>query len=202
MAGANVETVAKAMNITPRRVQQLAGEGMPRAVRGEYDLGQCMAWYIRYLQKIVESRSQEGDRTGIAEWTKERSRLAKEQADRTALQNAELRGDLGRISVWKEEVTNVFIEIRAALLAVPSKLAPVLDGDVNDRQRILEASAHEILDHLASYRPTRRTAKHPQGDNGEAGGTSTAAEIDDQPVGRRKAKAKQRVVGRTRPMAN
>lgn len=202
MAGANVETVAKAMNISPRRVQQLVAEGMPRAVRGEYDLGQCMAWYIRYLQRAVEKRADPDGDDGSAEFTRERSRLAREQADRTALQNAELRGDLGRIAVWQEELTRLFGEVRAALLSMPTKLAPVLDGDINQRQRTLDSAIHEVLGRLASYRPTRRAARDSDGPGGSRGGATASAEADRQRVGRSGPAAKQRKRGGTGPVAH
>ena len=54
MALVSVESVAGAMDLDPRRVQQLAvREGMPKAGRGRYDLGKCMAWYIRYLHAKI-----------------------------------------------------------------------------------------------------------------------------------------------------
>ena len=43
---AEVNAIAKALNITPRRVQQLKLEGLPSQGRGKYELGPCMFWYI------------------------------------------------------------------------------------------------------------------------------------------------------------
>ncbi len=189
MAGANVETVAKALNLTPRRVQQLVNEGMPKGDRGVYDLGQCMAWYIRYLQKALEARKDPDERRESSELNFERARLAREQADKTALQNAELRADLGRLSVWEEELTTFLAEIRAALLRLPTKAAPELHGDTSQRQRILEAAIHEVLRGLAAYRPARRTARNPQ-ENLESGDRSLSAPAPDGVrVGRRRAAA-------------
>ena len=51
-----VDEVARALNLTPRRVQQLRSEGLPSVGRGQYELGPCMAWYIRYLQAALEKR--------------------------------------------------------------------------------------------------------------------------------------------------
>ena len=202
MAGVNVETVAKALNVTPRRVQQLAAEGMPRATRGEYDLGQCMAWYIRFLQKALESRQAPGGDAASQEFTRERSRLAREQADRTALQNAELRGDLGRLSVWQEELERFMAEMRAAILSLPSKLAPQLDGDAAARQRTLEAAVHEVLGRLATYRPSRRTSRSPAGDPARGVDSPAASAADGQSVGRSASAAKQRGRGRAGPVAH
>ncbi len=57
MAEVTVTVLARACHITPRRVQQLVADGMPRTNRGKYDLGVCMSWYIRYLQEQVERRT-------------------------------------------------------------------------------------------------------------------------------------------------
>jgi len=49
----DVTKVASALNLDPRRVQQLVQEGMPRMSRGQYDPVKYMVWYIRYLQREV-----------------------------------------------------------------------------------------------------------------------------------------------------
>jgi phage terminase Nu1 subunit (DNA packaging protein) len=186
MAGANVETVAKAMNITPRRVQQLVNEGMPKATRGEYDLGQCMAWYIRFLQTALEKRTTSEGMVEMAQLTRSRTRLATEQASRTAMLNAELRGDLGRISVWKEELARFLGTIRSALVALPTKLAPVTDGDIRQRRDRLEAGVNEILDKISNYRPTGGAVRDTAGNSGNGARTAAAAEAHGQRMGRRK----------------
>ena len=43
--------LAAALNVPPRRVQQLAADGMPKAKRGRYDLAQCVTWHTQYLQR-------------------------------------------------------------------------------------------------------------------------------------------------------
>ena len=202
MAGTNVDTLARAMNITPRRVQQLAKEGMPKAERGLYDLGACMAWYIRYLQAVVEKRADPNDEGAALEYTLEKSRLAREQADRVALQNAEDRADLGRFSIWSEELTRFLTEIRAAILSLPTKVAPILDGDTNQRRQVLDEAVQEILTRLSAYRPSRRTARVQAVDNFRSHSVETAAAANSQRVGRSKKAAIERVQRRAGTMAN
>jgi phage terminase Nu1 subunit (DNA packaging protein) len=48
MATVNRDRLAEALNVTVRRVNQLAGEGLPVVGRGLYDLGQCYFWYVRW----------------------------------------------------------------------------------------------------------------------------------------------------------
>jgi phage terminase Nu1 subunit (DNA packaging protein) len=90
MSTVNVERVADALNLTPRRVQQLVKEGMPREKRGEYDPIKCLLWYIRYLQAQVSRLSpnvapegSEGDQE-----RKQRIRLLQADADLRELELA------------------------------------------------------------------------------------------------------------------
>jgi hypothetical protein len=49
-----VETVARALNVSARQVQKFAErEGMPREAHGQYNLAECMMWYVRRLHQRV-----------------------------------------------------------------------------------------------------------------------------------------------------
>lgn len=204
MAGANVETVAKAMNITPRRVQQLAADGMPKATRGEYDLGQCMAWYIRYLQKAIEKRSDPGKDDGTLEFTRERSRLAKEQADKAALDNAARRGELLEANIVERAWTELFTAIKARALSLPTKVAAEL-ATMTDANRIrdrLHREVHEILSEAAAYRLEPAADDDPEDRDDGPGDAEAATHTNGQSVGGRKQKAKQRKQRRARTVAH
>lgn len=56
MAIVNRDQLAKALNVSVRRVNQLAQEGLPQIDRGRYDLGGCYYFYVRYLQKALARR--------------------------------------------------------------------------------------------------------------------------------------------------
>src|SRR5258708_4541806 len=51
--GASRDQVARALNISPRRVNQLCLEGMPRLATGAYNTGACLVWYSRYLLRAL-----------------------------------------------------------------------------------------------------------------------------------------------------
>ena len=53
----DVHKVSKFLNVTPRRVQQLVKEGMPREARGQYNPIKCGAWYVRYLRAAIEKKT-------------------------------------------------------------------------------------------------------------------------------------------------
>ena len=125
MAGVNVETVAKAMNVTPRRVQQMVKEGMPKgAARGEYDLGACLIWYVRYLQAALERGAQGA--AGVS--AEERNRLSRAQAERAELELSARRGavvDRGRMErAMAAVLVTVRFEVTFAQLTSKEAIAP------------------------------------------------------------------------------
>ncbi len=125
---------------------------------------------------------------------KERARKDKEAADKLALENAETRGDLARVSVMAREVATLLGDHRQNALSVPTKLAPILVGLDADRIRSkLEDAVYELLGDLADYRPgSGGGVDSPRAGRGEASG-ETAAEADGQRVVRRKTKAEPRI---------
>jgi hypothetical protein len=58
MARQTVHIVAKLLNVTRRRVQQLSHDGIiPKPKDGKYDLVGCLTSYIRYLQSRKHNHS-------------------------------------------------------------------------------------------------------------------------------------------------
>lgn len=138
-----VEEVAKALNLTTRRVQQLKEEGLPTVGRGQYELGPCMAWYIRYLQSKLDKL---GPNTNpdTPDLLAEKTRLAKEQGDKLALENAIKRGQL----VYADDVSRVWADhissAKSKILVIPSKLGPQL---VNiDNANVIAGKLRDELD--------------------------------------------------------
>lgn len=139
----DVNAVAKALNITARRVQQLKSEGMPSAGRGRYELGPCMAWYIRYLQGKLDKL---GPNTNpeTPDLLAEKTRLAREQGDKLALENSIKRGQL----LYADDVSRVWADhissAKSKILVIPSKLGPQL---VNiDNANVIAGKLRDELD--------------------------------------------------------
>jgi len=62
--GHPVGTIAVLLDLTERRVQQLAGEGViPRNSHGRYEIGLAVRGYVKYLRE----RSIRGDSSGADE---------------------------------------------------------------------------------------------------------------------------------------
>ena len=140
-----VDEVARALNLTPRRVQQLKEEGLPTVGRGQYELGPCMAWYIRYLQGKLEKMGPNMN-SDTPDLVAERTRLAKEQGDKLAIENSIKRSELvyvsDVVSAWSEHISNA----RAKLLSLPSKVAPQLVNQPN--ANVIASKLREDIDTL------------------------------------------------------
>ena len=146
----DVNAVAKALNITPRRVQQLKKEGLPSAGRGQYELGPCMAWYIRFLQQALEKRGPNVSEDN-SDLVNERVKLTREQREKIALENEIRRGQLADMEqvrmAWGDHITRA----KARILAMPSKLSPLLVNvaDTNVIQQRIKSECYAALTELA-----------------------------------------------------
>jgi phage terminase Nu1 subunit (DNA packaging protein) len=143
--------IAKLFMITERRVQQLTKEKiLPQIARGQYDLMSTIQAFIRYLNERIKN----GD---DADLLKERALLTKAQRETAELELAVMRGELHKcddvMRVWTENVVNC----RSRLLAVPTKVAPILAeiGDAQNIQAILKEAINEALDELTDYNKGR-----------------------------------------------
>jgi len=150
MPSVSVAAVAKALNVTTRRVQQLIDEGMPREARGKYDLGKCMLWYIRFLQEALTKKTPVNDTAEAQDLKKERAGLTKAQKEMAELELAEKRADLISVNdaaaIWEGAIARA----RARLLSAVNKHAGKILGIKTPAQaRIkLEEIAYEALNEL------------------------------------------------------
>jgi phage terminase Nu1 subunit (DNA packaging protein) len=145
MALVSVEKVAAALNVTPRRVQQLVELGLPREAHGEYDLGKCLVWYIRYLQAALERRDPDLDTINVA-LRSERQRLTKAQADREELELQRARSEVIPVLVFEERMSYLIRSARQRLLVLPARIAHQLVGlDALQIKSALARAVHDAL---------------------------------------------------------
>lgn len=104
------------------------------------DLARFVEW--RVLQTI-------GMVDGTAySYEAERARLTHEQADKTALENAELRADLVRMSVVESYWASLGAACRSKLVSIPSKLGTLV-ADAAARVKLIGQAEALIYDALA-----------------------------------------------------
>ena len=114
VATVDVGKIAKTLNLTEQRVQQLVKEGLPREARGRYDPEKCLRFYVRYLQKALQKKSvptSDGRYVGERE---ERVRLIRADADLREIELARERSQLVSIADVETAMTDLVVTTRRA----------------------------------------------------------------------------------------
>lgn len=87
------------------------------------------------------------ENSDILDLTKERARLAKEQADAQELKNAKERGEVLPLDKIKETWARIVVACRTRFLALPDRLAQMLETceSIEDRRALIDAEVKTIL---------------------------------------------------------
>ena len=148
-----VAHLAQRLRLTPRRIQQLVGEGLPRVTLRKYDVDAVLDWYIARLEKRLAGESDE-DVDGVSQ-RKHELRLLAAKADMHELDLAVKRGDLVSIAETEKAMTDLVIATRARILTVPARVAGELVGEKSRvmAQARIEKALKEALSLLAHAKP-------------------------------------------------
>lgn len=133
-------------------------------------LPEVVAW--RYSGKV------DGD-NNVLDLQAERARLAKEQADKTAMENARIRGELVPVQAVRQLLEAVLSTFKTRVLALPSKLAPLLIGLTSpvDARDVVDNGLTDALNELS-----RLSCADIGIESGDAGSEATT-EADSERVG-------------------
>ena len=127
---------------------------IPRGTgRGSLDIDSCRLAYVAHLRQVAAGRLGDGD--GELDLVAERARLAKEQADRLAMQNDLARGKVVLAAQVTATIIPMFHQIRNAYLELPVKMAPAPREDAGAARRICGLGKRDSRD---PHRPCRRHA--------------------------------------------
>jgi len=133
--------------------------GMPAAVTGgrgrayKFDPTVCKAWLTDYRNKHSVGRPRDDvDGVNLGRRIQE-AKLTKEMADAALkeLELAERQGKLIPISDVTDKVAAEYTAIRARLLSLPPKIAPLvlIETDINAIREILDSEIRSILEELS-----------------------------------------------------
>lgn len=144
--------IAERLRLTPRRIQQLNGEGLPRVTRGKYDVDAVLDWYIARLERLLAGESDE-DTDNVAQ-RKHELRLLAAKADIQELDLAAKRRELVSVADVEKQMTDLVITTKARILSVPARVAAELVGEQSRvmAQAKVEKALKEALSHLAEKR--------------------------------------------------
>ena len=122
-----------------------------RALRGMAPDGKSGRWDAWHMTTILDALDANGT-TQRLDLTTERARFAAAQADDREMKNALARRDQITVGEFHLMMTSAFARVRAKLLALPSKMAPLVVGakTAAEAQKMLKDTVHEALDELAA----------------------------------------------------
>jgi phage terminase Nu1 subunit (DNA packaging protein) len=186
MSAVSVEVIAKLLDMTPRRVQQLANEGVvPKPKRrGEYEIVPCVVGYIRHLRAMLDGEA--GDMVA------EKTRLMRAQAEKTEIEVAVLNGKLVPVADCERAWSALVGAARSVLLTLPARAAPeclTRAGDEEAIERTLTDMVYEALSELSNWKPDEEFAEEapgegdPGGDSARGGRRRAAAKAHGEPMG-------------------
>lgn len=154
----STEIMAKLFELDPRRVQQLAKEGiLPAASQRPYkfDLLPTVKAYIRYLRDRANGKEAKTADTVKAEADKLRAEadLKQSKAKIAELQLKELEGKMHRSEDVEALTNDLVYTARSMIMALPGRLAMdvVEAGSANEASALIRTECYKILDELAGY---------------------------------------------------
>jgi phage terminase Nu1 subunit (DNA packaging protein) len=148
---------------------------------------------IAELEKQLElaGLDLDGEDGAMLDLDAERARLAAEQADKIAMENAITRGEVAYLPDVATEQGRVFEMIRAKSLAMPTKCAPLANPENPNLARdVIEREVLELLTEIAAAEFGNEPSERVDDVQGAAVDTQAAAETNGHAVGRRKKTAK------------
>lgn len=142
-----IGVIAKLLDLSERRVQQLSREGViPKATRGQYDLIGSVRGYVQYLRdQALKAQA------GAPDYAAERARFIRARADLAEMEAEEKRGSV----IAAEDVATAWIAVlallRTRILALPDRLAPQLHSEASPAgvRDALRSALREVLEELA-----------------------------------------------------
>jgi phage terminase Nu1 subunit (DNA packaging protein) len=189
-----IGVIARLLDLSERRVQQLSREGViPKAERGQYDLIGSVRGYVRYLRdQALKAQA------GAPDYAAERARFIRARADLAEMEAEEKRRSLIAADQIEAAWIAVLALLRTRLLALPDRLAPQAfeQSTVGDTRNLIRAAIREVLDDLAQPDIELEAdidlegVSDPEADSGEGAGSSEAAPgSDHQRLGRSEQEA-------------
>lgn len=137
--------LAEWLGLTPNRVSTLARDGiLPRGDDNLFPLRASVRAYADHARAGALGRRADVDLTA------QKLRLATENADKLALQNAKARGDLASLTDVERAWAGILRDVRAALLALPSRAAARLGHLSAHDVKTLDSEVRAVLEELSN----------------------------------------------------
>jgi len=139
----DINTIAKVLNVSPRRIQQLVGEGLPKAGKGKYPLVPCVHWYLKYWEDRALGRVDGWGHNAKESLSATKQRLLSAQADIAQMDLAEKNGKLHDVDVCRQTAFGEGRQIRDTMLSIPDRVSSILAAE-SDEARVNATLRQEI----------------------------------------------------------
>jgi hypothetical protein len=166
-----VETIAKICDLSVRRVQQLAKDGvMSKSENGRYPIS-AVTQYIQFLKDRNLSPQ-------VISLDKVRARKTLADAEMAEIELAKTKGELIEVETVMKDFAEIIGAAKTKLLSIPIKLAPIVsvEDSTTAVKSLLELEINEALHELS------------RGIKLNTEPMETAATVDSQPMGGSKKK--------------
>ncbi len=144
----DTKAVARFLDVSDRRVRQLRDEKVIEEVRpGLYDLLDTNRRYINYLRK----RNPESEEA--VDYNTERAKLVRAKRENEELDLKIRKNQLHSSEDVEAVLSNMLISFRSRLMAIPSRLSPILSKKTDKAEifKILKAQIDEALNELSDF---------------------------------------------------
>lgn len=143
---------ARSLGLSPARIVQLKGEGLPFTVTPSghrFQLGAATRWYVEHVSR--RRKTVPGDVANVAAVDSSRARKAAADAQTAELRAAREAGTVVAICDVASVVAAHIAACRARLLAIPSRCSPLVAAEDSPGAclAILESAIHDALAELS-----------------------------------------------------
>ena len=146
----DVKAIARILDISERRVRQLKAENIIQEYKGMsglYELVPTIHKYINYLRKRNPESGENID------YNAERAKLVKAKRLNEEYDLRVKEGDLHTSADIESVMTDMLINFKSRLMAIPAKLSPALSRktDKAEISKILKSAVDEALNELSDF---------------------------------------------------
>jgi phage terminase Nu1 subunit (DNA packaging protein) len=142
----SAEELAEWIGLTPSRIHTLGREGtIPRNVDKTYPLRRAVLAYAEHARQGALGRRADG------ELAQEKIRLARATAEKLETANLKAKGELAPLTDVEKAWAGILRDIRAALLALPSRAASRLGHLTPHDVATIDREVRAVLEELASH---------------------------------------------------
>lgn len=137
--------LASFFDVDVRTIRRWTTDGIPRTRNGRYALKACVAWVREKDQREARERARPED------YDDARKRKMAAEAELIEYDLMERRGELMTVEQFDELVSTTYGRVRAALLALPARMAPDVVGlaTVRDARSTVKRFVGEVMETIA-----------------------------------------------------